>query len=170
MSFVFLIGMPASGKSYWGKLLSERYGLPLYDTDILVENAEQKTISEIFKEKGEAYFRAKETEVLEQLIATGAKPCIVACGGGTPLFNDNLTRMKKAGCVIYLETKIDTLYSRLKDMIPARPLLQELSEVRLQQLYADRVAVYSKADHILQTENISLTIFDKIIEQCINRR
>ncbi|KAK6023278.1 shikimate kinase [Ostertagia ostertagi] len=102
--------MPGAGKTVWGQRLSQHYQWPHVDMDDLIEKAAGKTITRIFEEDGQEVFRQYEQATLLQIIKNVEGPMIVSCGGGTPLFFDNLEQMKDNGCVIYLEAAIDTLW------------------------------------------------------------
>jgi shikimate kinase len=86
---VFLCGMMGSGKSSLGKKIASKMHWDFIDLDILIEEEEKKTISEIFKNSGENYFRNIETQALQKIILS-KKNVIVALGGGTPCFNNNM--------------------------------------------------------------------------------
>jgi len=170
MSMIFLIGMPGAGKSYWAEKIALIYNTSLIDLDKLIEQKEGQSISSIFNTQGEAYFRERETTILKEIIDSNNANAIIACGGGTPCFVDNLMQMKKAGIIIYLRSSVDLLVSRLKNEIENRPLLQDTNmKTYLQQLLNMRKHIYEQADYILDAENISLSTFDKIISSCINR-
>ena len=93
---IFLIGFMGSGKTYWGKKLSEKLSLPFFDLDEQVEAQEEKPINEIFAEKGEEYFRQLEKETLH-IITESHESLIIATGGGTPCYFNNIEYMKKEG-------------------------------------------------------------------------
>ena len=165
---IFLIGMPASGKSYWGTLISAEWQLPLADLDELIKEEEKITIAEIFQQKGATYFRNKEQDILQQVIATFPANTIVACGGGTPVYYNNMHLMKEKGCVIYIDADIDILFNRVVNN-STRPLINSTDKYEsLKNLLSQREAVYKQAHYILQSENLSLRTFAKIIEQCTN--
>src|SRR4051794_20436872 len=103
---LFLIGFMGSGKTHWGSRLAERFHLPFFDLDKVISEKEQKTIPEIFAEKGEEYFRYCEKQSLEQLVEENTE-FIISCGGGTPCFFNNIRFMKDKGKVIWLNTEID---------------------------------------------------------------
>lgn len=174
MNIMFLIGMPFSGKTYWAKKLSENYGVPYIDMDEVIEKAEGKTVSEIFETDGEANFRILEHRLLETIIDTYQRPLIVSCGGGTPVFYDNMEIMKKAGCTVFLDAGIATLADRFEQKEDAneRPLLASVSDIKseLQQLFEKRKNIYKQAHYILQAEQISIANFDKIFSVCISSR
>src|ERR1044071_7039986 len=122
MSLVFLTGMPAAGKSYWGKRIADVYCLPFIDLDAFIEQEEKQTITEIFELEGEQGFRAKEAGALKKIISKNSTG-IVACGGGTVVHEGNIATMRAAGCIVYLEAEIETLAARLQDEAGRRPLL-----------------------------------------------
>ena len=82
------------GKTYWGKILAQKMNLPFFDLDKLVEEREEKSIIEIFAEEGEEYFRMLEKDVLH-LITESHESFVMACGGGTPCFFNNIEYLKK---------------------------------------------------------------------------
>lgn len=167
MSAIFLIGMPGAGKTYWGKKIGEGYQLPFLDMDSYIERATQQSIAEIFTKDGETYFRELETQVLKNVIEQHPAPIVIACGGGTPVFNDNMNFMRQNGCTVYLQASIETLVSRLATQEASRPLLKDTAmEEMLQFLYSQRKEVYEQASYILQAEDISITNFAQIISSC----
>lgn len=169
MGLLFLMGMPGAGKTYWGRVLSAAYSQPFFDTDAMIEQQEGMAITQLFREKGEAYFRVKEKEVMLQLISR-EENAIVACGGGMPAWEDNMVWMKNAGCTVYLRADIDTLLGHLAREVNTRPLLASVNaRETLVRLFEERKKVYVQADYILQVENLSLINFDQIIRTCINR-
>ncbi len=121
---IFIIGMPGSGKSTIAQLLADKLAFKMYDTDLLIEKAENKTISQIFKDDGEDYFRRLEHDLLYDWPYFN---CVVATGGGMPCFFDNLLLMHDYGKTIYLEASVDTLTQRLEKGIN-RPLIAEKTE------------------------------------------
>lgn len=169
MSLFFLVGMPGVGKTYWGCKLADNYGLAFADLDEYIETNEKRAVHEIFATHGEVYFRKKETEYLEQLCLQDN--VIVSCGGGTPVYNNNLKLMKQYGCVIYLQADMDTLAERLRQDENSRPLLKggNIHE-QLERLYNERKTYYEQADYTLQADDSIITNFEQIVELCINRR
>ena len=156
MSLIFLIGMPGSGKTYYGKQLAKDLGCRFVDTDNLVEEEEQRTISEIFKTSGESHFRTVERRVLQNTISSTDKEMIVACGGGLPAFDNNLDKMKAAGSVVYLQCDIQTLAERVKAQ-NSRPLLNVDADLekQLSDIYESRMPYYMGAHYIVeQSDNI----------------
>lgn len=152
---IILIGYMGSGKSTVGRKAAKAVEYNFLDTDTLIEKEEGMTISKLFEEKGETYFREKETETIRRLIAE-PKGNIIATGGGLPMREGNAEFLKELGTVIYLKAETDTLLKRLSGDT-TRPLLQngELRE-KIETMLAIRGPVYeSCADVILQTDNMS---------------
>lgn len=170
MNIVFFIGMPGAGKSYWCKTMAEHMNLAFADIDDMIEEREQMSIADIFEQKGETYFREKETDILIELI-NNRQDIIVACGGGTPVFDSNLKVMKEAGCLVYLDVNLTTLAERIVTNSTPRPLLAGSGNTisKLQGLFNERKAIYEEADYILDDNNITVTNLEQIIQSCINR-
>jgi shikimate kinase len=126
---IFLIGFMGSGKSYWGKRWAARAGMSFSDLDQLIEQRCGSSVAAIFEEKGEDYFRQLERQVLGELVME--KNTIVACGGGTPCYYDNMDRMNKRGITIYLKTTPALILERVKEETSSRPLLKQLNEAEI---------------------------------------
>ena len=107
----FLLGFMGSGKSHWGKLWAAEYKLGFIDMDEEIEINERKTVSEIFDSKGEEYFRSLEADLLRTYEKLGSS--IIACGGGTPCYHDNMKWMNEHGLTIYLSAKPEEILRRL---------------------------------------------------------
>lgn len=148
---IFLTGMPGSGKSTCGKLLAEQINYPFLDLDEMIEDREGETISLIFAQEGEPYFRQIESDVLKSTVQDNEK-LILSTGGGTPCFLDNTAFMKKHGKVVFLNIPLEILIERLKHE-EHRPLLKTEKELKdtLVDLYNKRIAVYRKADYIVNS-------------------
>ena len=139
--------MMGCGKSTLGPLLAQQFNLPFLDIDALIEQREGRSISQIFSEQGELYFRQLEQQELNELPDV---PQIVACGGGLPCFEDNLLRLKLKGLVIYLEAAPEVLYARFQNEVD-RPLLQDWPA--FEQLFLARKACYRGADFIINANS-----------------
>jgi len=163
---IFLIGMPGSGKTYWGSVIATLKGVPFIDLDAYIEEKEQKTIADFFREHDEKAFREIENAFLADIIESTEGCLIIACGGGTPCYKDNMNMMKQNGIVIYLKAEISFIAKRLKNNKDGRPLLAGYDdlETRLKQLLEDRSTVYEQADHILQADYVTATTFDEILK------
>jgi shikimate kinase len=156
---IFLIGFMGSGKTHWGKLLSAKLHLPFRDLDSVIVEREEKTVSEIFSEQGEEYFRYLEKDVLEEL-GRAEESFILSCGGGTPCFFNNIEFMKKSGKVIWLNTSIDVLKERLLKERMSRPLIREIGDDELKRYIirklSERKMYYEQADVMVNEETVTL--------------
>ena len=155
-----------SGKTHWGKLVADEMKMPFFDLDKVITDKEQKTVTEIFAENGEEYFRVKEREVLESLTAEHER-FILSCGGGTPCFFNNISFMKKQGKVVWLNTQVDVLVSRLLKEKNTRPLIRDIpsSELKgfIMKKLLSRKLYYQQADLTVHEESLSLNHFMKMI-------
>lgn len=168
MSRIFLVGMPGVGKTYWGRQLASKHGYAFADLDEEIQRAEGRTIQEIFGTEGEAYFRKLETACLEQLCLQDS--VVIASGGGTPVYDNNLELMKQNGCVVYLEADIDTLADRVRKEENTRPLLNgENVRQQLEQLYHTRRIYYEQAHYTVQADETIIANFEQIIALCTDR-
>lgn len=162
---VFLIGFMGSGKTHWGHILAERLGVPFLDLDAFIEENEGNTISEIFAASGENGFRILERENLLRLAAL--PPAVIATGGGTPCFFNNMRWMKQHGTTIYLKTSPDTLFGRLKNERMQRPLLKNLSEAELRDFIRERLeergSYYRRADFVWENPGDERLALEKIV-------
>jgi shikimate kinase len=164
---VFLIGMMGSGKSYWTKKISKWIKSAGYDLDSLIEMNEEKTISEIFSEDGEAYFRKTESKLLKWF--KEKKKYVLATGGGTPCSQDNMDFMKKEGVVIWLDESIEVLTQRLLAEKAQRPLIANIEDTKLaeflQNKILERTPFYQQAHYQLSSDQISEAGLKKIIQK-----
>lgn len=157
---LILIGMPMSGKSYFGEILSQNLGWGFLDTDRLIEdlylkeNGQAITCRNLSLKKGESVFREWEKKVISHVVHEEQK--VIATGGGSLLCSENRNNLKKAGVLIYLKTPILKLLERLnrKQTIPSYidPANPRKS---LEDLEKQRVEIYEKsADFIVDTDSI----------------
>jgi shikimate kinase len=164
---IFLIGFMGSGKTHWGKLLSQRMQLPFYDLDEEIVKKERRSIQQIFHDEGEEFFRNMERSVMEALTADHDS-VILSCGGGTPCFFNNIDFMKRHGKVIWLNTGVDILVGRLLREKHSRPLIKTISDEDLRSFIIkklqDRKMYYEQADVMVHEESITLDALFKIAE------
>ena len=165
---IFLIGFMGSGKTHWGRRLSAKLNLPFYDLDSVIIEQEQKSVADIFAEKGEEYFRYQERDTLED-ITHDQESFILSCGGGTPCFFNNIEFMKKNGKVIWLNTSIDVLKQRLMKEKTSRPLISEVDDDELRRFIirklSERRMYYQQADLTVNEENTNL---EELIQLLLN--
>jgi shikimate kinase len=161
---IYLIGFMGSGKTHWGHLLSEKLGLRFFDLDEQIVEQAGKPITEIFATAGEEQFRLQETEVLHTLTETH-ESFIMACGGGTPCYFNNIDYMNQSGTTVWINTPLDTLFTRLVSQKSKRPLIRELTDDQLRgfisKKFADRRMYYEQATLVVDEEPVLL---EKLIE------
>ncbi len=133
-----LIGMPGSGKTTVGQLLSQRLDLPLVDTDWMVEREAGRSIPDIFAQDGEAGFRALETRAARQ--AAAREGIVIATGGGMVLREENMAALSASGVVFFLDRPPEAIVGG--DHM-GRPLLAA-DRKRVFQLYTQRILLYKK--------------------------
>ena len=153
---IILIGYMGSGKSTIGEKTARSLGIEFLDTDMLIEEQEGMTISELFAQKGEAYFRQKETEIIKML-RKKERRIVLATGGGLPMKEENQGLLKELGVVVYLKAGVDTLVERLKEDT-TRPLLREGDlRKKIETMLEIRNPIYEKvADVVLETDAKSI--------------
>lgn len=156
MNNIILIGFMGAGKTTLGSLLAQRLGVRFLDTDQYIEAQQKRTISSMFEQEGEAYFRRLETELLQTLADSG-QPAVISVGGGLPVQRVNHALLRRLGTAVYLKAEEGTLVERLQNS-KNRPLLQGDSlEERIAKLMAERESVYEEiADYIIHTDNKTL--------------
>ena len=161
-----LLGYMGSGKSTIGKEMAERLNCPFYDLDDLIEDELECSISEIFETKGAIFFRKKESELLQKTIENNDN-IILALGGGTPCYADNMQFLKQhpRTITIYLKWSLSSLVNRLQNEKEHRPLIQNLDNAELEEFIGkhlfERNFYYNQADHSIDCES-------KTINQIIN--
>ena len=156
-----------SGKTHWGKILSQQTSLPYFDLDEVIVTSEKMSVQQIFHDKGEEYFRIKEQEVLEAL-AEDHDDVIISTGGGTPCFFNNIDFMKQQGTVVWLNTSVNTLLERLLKQKNSRPLIKNISDSELKSYIIkklqDRKMYYEQAHLMLHEELITTESLLKSIQ------
>lgn len=154
---IVLTGMPSSGKSTIGKLLSKKLNKPFIDTDLLIVNKTGKSIPQIFSEGGEAHFREIEKQcVYEASLNTGV---IIATGGGVVLDNDNVTALKRNGKIFFLDRPIERLF-------PTGDRPTANTEEQIKKRFFERYEIYlSTADYRIQ----NTSDIEKVAEEILRR-
>lgn len=156
-----------SGKTHWGKQLASKLQIPFFDLDEIISIEESKTIAQIFADSGEEYFRMRERETLETLIDSYPS-LVLSTGGGTPCFFNNISRMKKNGIVVWLNTQVEVILQRLMKEKAKRPLLKNIADEDLKTFVVkklnERRMYYEQANVILDNESdISTNAFIQTI-------
>jgi shikimate kinase len=147
---VVLVGMMGAGKTAIGTQVARMLDVPFLDSDDEIVRAANRSIAEIFERDGEAFFRAKESQVIQRLLA--GPPCILSTGGGAFLSESNRAAIKEQGVSVWLRADIELLWNRVRHKT-TRPLLRTPNpRETLQQLYAARTPVYALADIVVDAE------------------
>ena len=149
---VVLVGMMGAGKSVIGQLLAKKLKLKHFDIDKVIEIKTKMKISQIFKEKGEAYFRnLEETNTLQILNKNNH---IISLGGGGFLNEIIRKEVQRTSISIWLNWDLKTLINRIKKNKKKRPIALNLNDNKLKNLILNRSKIYSKADYKIECENI----------------
>lgn len=168
---IYLIGMPASGKTTFGKQLAESLSYQFVDMDDELVKVEGKSIPQIFTEHGEAYFRALEQRILHELLPDQT---VISTGGGAPCFFDNMEFIEQHGISIFLDVSVETLQTRALAQDGTRPLLSgKVGNDLLQELNAKRqkrLPFYEQATIILKENEIQLELLLSKLNLILNDR
>ena len=154
---IILLGYMASGKSTIGNYLSTDLSLPFIDLDTYIEKKENKSISKIFEEFGEIYFRKKENKYLKELLNSDIN-FVLSLGGGTPCYANNIDLIIDSNAAsIYLNTSLKIIIERLKKAKEKRPLVASIADENLPEFIAkhlfERRPYYLKANYKILTDN-----------------
>jgi shikimate kinase len=156
MGNIYLIGMPGSGKTATGKLLAKELAKKFSDTDKIIVERTERSVSTIFATLGEDYFRDLETEALLQV--AGGRDQVVATGGGIVLKEHNWEIMQRSGKAVYLKTSPEWILKRTEKS-SERPLLSgatvEEKKKQIEELLTKRSSLYEKADFVCVTDGQS---------------
>ncbi|MCL1789391.1 MAG: shikimate kinase [Oscillospiraceae bacterium] len=139
MNKLYLCGFMGCGKTFAGKAVSERLGVPFADLDQIIETCTGQKIPDIIQGQGINRFRDLESEFLD---SSDIKSChIISLGGGAVLRSKNVTFIKQRGILVFIDTDFETCYLRIKGD-PDRPLAYEKSRNELEELYQARKKIY----------------------------
>ena len=156
-----------SGKSSRGSELANKLGYKFIDLDEMIETDNKRHIADIFKTNGEQVFREMEKKALEKTFKKD--DIIVATGGGTPCFFDNMKGMKENGITVYLQASAGLLFHRLATSKADRPLLKDLKDVELVLQIRDQIAYrdrfYSKAHYTIDAEDLKSSDLVKLLSK-----
>ncbi len=140
---IFLIGFMGCGKSTNAAYLAEMTGARQVEMDQMIVENEGMAIADIFKEKGEAYFRELETELIKSF--AGVKPAVISCGGGAVLKEENVRLMKECGKIVLLTAEPETIYERVKDSTERPVLNGNMNVGYIEELMEKRRPKYEEA-------------------------
>lgn len=161
---VIFVGLMGCGKTTIGRELARLTGMSFLDMDVLIEEQIGKSISDIFKDEGEAHFRSLETALLRYLLEESPAPtagCIISTGGGVIMREENRELLRRLGFVIWLDVDVPTLYERTS-RTNHRPLLQQGdAQEALRKLLESRAPFYAESAH-LRLDTSSMEIPDAV--------
>lgn len=163
MRNIILVGFMGTGKTTVAKILSEKNNFQLLDMDELIESSENKSISRIFKEKGESYFRSLERTLVKKLAQK--TNTIISTGGGIILNPKNIIDFSQSGLVVCLTASEETIFKRIKND-NSRPLLLDNKENQIKKLLHERRSLYESIPFTIRTDDLTPEeISETIIEQ-----
>jgi shikimate kinase len=143
-----LVGLPGSGKTTLGRQLAAHFNRPFLDLDAAIEARTGRRVREIFAAEGEDYFRALEAATLREALSYAGPPLVLATGGGTPCFHDNMALLNYAGPTLWLDVPLAVLAARLPPQeVAKRPLIAAAggAEAWLRETLTARKGFYAQA-------------------------
>jgi shikimate kinase len=157
-----LIGFMGTGKTSVGKLLSSKLNTKFIDMDNEIEKREQKTISNIFKDCGEDYFRQLESNLLKELLKEDN--IVISTGGGIITKQENIEILKEEKRVIFLDASVEKIQKNVSKEIDTRPLLKESKNIyeTINNLLEKRLHQYNNIS------DIKISINDKNINEVVS--
>ncbi len=165
---IYLIGFMGAGKTTVGRELAARVESPFFDLDELVESAEKMSIKDIFGQHGEPYFRKRERDILRS--THNLEDAVIATGGGTFTFEDNIQFIQSEGLSVFLSAPYALLRSRIGDKAAERPMFRD--DVAAHELYNARLRFYKMCDVTIEIreEETPKAIAERILLQLPKRR
>src|SRR5437764_4417487 len=158
---IYLVGFMGAGKTTVGRELAARLDVPFFDLDELVEAAEKSSIKEIFAQRGEPYFRKRERDILRS--TRHLEHGVIATGGGTFTFDDNIQFIQSEGISVYLSAPYAVLRTRIGDKAAERPLFRD--DVAAHELYGSRIRYYRMCDITIEMREEETT--NEIVERLL---
>ncbi|MCX6294219.1 MAG: shikimate kinase [Sphingobacteriales bacterium] len=162
---IFLIGFMGTGKSHWGEIWASRHNLTFIDLDVEIEKKNGLSIEEIFEKKGEDFFRDAETNSLLEM--EQYDNCIIACGGGTPCFKNNMDWMNENGITVLLNSTPSKILENIINDHKERPLLKKINKGELlffiEMKLKERIDFYNKASIRLEAVELNSNSIDAIL-------
>jgi shikimate kinase len=153
MKNIVLIGFMGTGKTSTGRLLANRLGLGFIDIDKKIETESGMSITDMFAQHGENYFRLKEEAAVAD-VCQGSN-MVIATGGGVVLCKENMVRLRECGIIISLSATVETIIERTGRR-STRPLLNRPDrEEVIAKLLVERAELYQEAEFVIDTSNIS---------------
>lgn len=158
---IYLVGFMGSGKTTIGRELAARIDAPFFDLDELIEAAEKMSIKELFAQRGEPYFRKRERDMLRSTKHLDA--AVIATGGGTFTFDENIQFIQSEGLSVYLSAPYALLRTRVGDKAAHRPLFTD--DIATHELYANRIRYYRMSDITIEVreEETPIEIVERLV-------
>lgn len=158
---IYLVGFMGAGKTTVGRELAARIDAPFFDLDELVETSEKTSIKDIFAQHGEPYFRKRERDLLRSTKNLDA--AVIATGGGTFTFDENIQFIQSEGMSVYLAAPYALLRSRMGAKAGERPLFTD--DLSTHELYAGRIRYYRMADLTIEMreEETPVEIVERLV-------
>jgi len=154
-----------TGKSHWGKIWASHHHLTFIDLDLEIEKKVGLRVDEIFEKKGEDFFRHAEAEILLEM--EQYDNCIIACGGGTPCFKNNMDWMNNNGLTILLNSTPSKILENIINDNKERPLLKKINKGELlffiEMKLKERMDFYNKAKVRLESFDLDSNSIDTIL-------
>jgi shikimate kinase len=165
---IYIIGFMGAGKTTVGRELAARVQSPFFDLDELVEAAEKMSIKDIFGQHGEPYFRKRERDILRS--THNLEDAVIATGGGTFTFEDNIQFIQAEGLSVFLSAPYALLRSRIGDKAAERPMFRD--DVAAHELYNARLRFYKMCDVTIEIreDETPKAIAERILLQLPKKR
>ena len=161
---IVLLGMMGSGKSTIGGIMAKKLNVVLIDVDKKIEKMQNQRISQIFEQKGEAYFRKIEFDVTVQSLKDTNK--IISLGGGAFMNKELRKIIKQRSSTFWLHWNADTLIKRIKNN-DKRPVVKNMSHTDIKKLISERNKFYNLSDFKIICENLKKgEIVNNILQKC----
>jgi shikimate kinase len=172
---IALVGMPGSGKSTVGPALATKMGYPFYDLDQWLTDRCSLSIAEQFSLLGEQAFRERERDALQHHLAHAA-PFVLATGGGTPIWFDQMKELLKCTLVVWLDVEVGELHRRMMQSPDIRPLIDSQNSttstdpthetlLRIQEMHKTRYPIYSKAHIPVKATGTPAEVAQQILQK-----
>lgn len=162
---IYLIGLPASGKSTFGQQFAHHINYQFFDTDTWIEQKNNYSISDIFAQKGEYFFRKQEQNAL--LYTKKLNHTIIATGGGMPCFFDNILKINRLGLSVFLDISPSRIAQRIEKGDTTRPHINTEKfaniENQIEKKYEERISFYRQAHLTLTADEICVQTLEERI-------